>query len=139
MEFTQTTRGITHRFPNLRTLLAWASPARSGDDLANIAAPSAEMRAIAQMALAELPLYLFAEELVIPYEADAVTRLIIDTWDQTAFAPIAGLTVGEFRDWLLSPAATTERLAALAPGLMPEMVAAVSKLMRLQDLIAVAR
>ena len=139
MEFTQTVRGITHRFADLKTLLAWASPARSGDDLANIAAPSAEMRAIAQMALAEVPLRLFAEELVIPYEADAVTRLIVDTWDQTAFAPIAGLTVGEFRDWLLSPAATTERLAALAPGLMPEMAAAVSKLMRLQDLIAVAR
>jgi len=138
MEFTQTVRGITHRFADLKTLLAWASPARSGDDLASIAAPSAEMRAIAQMGLAELPLRLFAEELVIPYEDDAVTRLIVDTWDQTAFAPVSGLTVGEFRDWLLSPQATTERLAALAPGLMPEMAAAISKLMRLQDLIAVA-
>jgi ethanolamine ammonia-lyase large subunit len=139
MEFSQTVRGVTHRFEDLRKLLAWASPARAGDELAGVAAPSAEMRAVAQMALAEVPLRVFAEEMVVPYEEDAVTRLIVDTWDEAAFAPIAGLTVGEFRDWLLSEEATSERLAALAAGLMPEMVAAVSKLMRVQDLIAVAR
>jgi len=143
MGFSQTVRGVTHRFEDLRKLLAWATPARSGDELAGVAAPSAEMRAIAQMTLAELPLRVFAEELVMPYETDAVTRLIVDAWaseaGQAAFAMVNGLTVGEFRDWLLSEEATGERLAALAAGLMPEMVAAVSKLMRVQDLIAVAR
>ena len=143
MEYSQTIRGVKHWFRDLKMLLAWASPGRSGDELAGVAAPSAEMRVVAQMVLAEVPLRAFAEDLVVPYGADAVTRLIVDGWaseaGQEAFAVVAGLTVGEFRDWLLSDAATSERLAALAPGLMPEMVAAVSKLMRAQDLIAVAR
>ncbi len=143
MGYSLTIRGVTHRFEDLKRLLAWATPARSGDELAGVAAPSAEMRVVAQMTLAEVPLRRFAEELVVPYEADAVSRLIVDGWaseaGQAAFAVVSGLTVGEFRDWLLSDAATGERLAALAPGLMPEMVAAVSKLMRVQDLIAVAR
>jgi ethanolamine ammonia-lyase large subunit len=143
MGYGLTVRGVVHGFRDLKQLLAWASPARSGDELAGVAAPSAEMRAVAQMALAEVPLRAFAEELVVPYEADAVSRLIVDGWRgneaQAAFAVVDGLTVGEFRDWLLSDAATGERLAALAVGLMPEMVAAVSKLMRVQDLIAVAR
>ena len=91
------------------------------------------------MTLADVPLATFLEDLVIPYEQDSVTRLILDSHNKEAFAPIAALTVGELRDWLLSDAATPERLAALAPGLMPEMAAAVSKLMRAQDLIAVAR
>jgi ethanolamine ammonia-lyase large subunit len=139
MAYRITVRGVTHQFQDLRTLLAKASPPRSGDELAGIAADSAEQRAIAQMTLADVPLSAFQNEAVIPYENDDVTRLIIDTQDKSALAPVAALTVGEFRDWLLSDAATGERIAALAPGLMPEMVAAVSKLMRIQDLIAVAR
>ncbi len=122
---------------DLRTLLAKASPARSGDELAGLAAASAEERVRAQMKLADVPLKAFLLEPVIPYEKDEVTRLICDSHDATAFAPVAHLTVGEFRDWLLSEQATSERLCALAPGLIPEMVAAVSKIMRLQDLVSV--
>jgi ethanolamine ammonia-lyase large subunit len=123
---------------SLRELMAKASPARSGDELAGIAAASAEERARAQMALADIPLKAFLAEPLIPYETDEVTRLICDSHDDAAFAPIAHLTTGEFRDWLLSEDATTERLAALAPGLTPEMAAAVSKIMRLQDLVSAA-
>jgi ethanolamine ammonia-lyase large subunit len=139
MPYGHTVRGVTHTFADLRTLLAKATPLRSGDQLASIAAASAEERAIAQMTLADLPLNTFLNDLVVPYETDEVTRLIVDTHDKAAFAPIASLTVGEFRDWLLSDNATAETLAALAPGLMPEMAAAVSKIMRAQDLIYVAR
>ncbi len=131
--------GVTHTFADLKTLLACASPHRSGDELAGVASASAQQRVLARMALAELPLVTFQEELVIPYEADDVTRLIVDGQQKSALAPVAGLTVGEFRDWLLSDGATGEVIASLAPGLMPEMVAAVSKLMRVQDLIAVGR
>lgn len=120
-------------------MLAKASPARSGDALAGIAAASAAERVAAQMALAEIPLRHFLDEAVIPYEADEVTRLIVDTHDAAAFAPVSHLTVGDFRDWLLGDAADDAALAALAPGLTPEMAAAVSKLMRVQDLILVAQ
>ena len=120
----------------LRELLAKASPARSGDDLAGLAAGSAEERVRAQMKLADVPLTAFLREPVIPYEEDEVTRLICDSHDAAAFAPVAHLTVGEFRDWLLSEQATTECLCALAPGVIPEMAAAVSKIMRLQDLVS---
>jgi ethanolamine ammonia-lyase large subunit len=126
-------------FNDLRTLLARASPERSGDRLAGVAAASARERVAAQMALAEVPLTRFLQEAVVPYEEDEVTRLILDGHDAAAFAPVRHLTVGGFRDWLLSDEATTESLAALAPGLTPEMVAGVSKLMRHQDLILVAR
>jgi ethanolamine ammonia-lyase large subunit len=143
MPFSHTVRGVKHSFADLRTLLAKASPLRSGDQLAGIAASTAEERAIAQMTLSELPLRTFLNEAVVPYEADDVTRLIVDTHDKAAFAPVANLTVGAFRDWLLSDEGTTEtnqaRLTNLAPGLTPEMAAAVSKLMRVQDLIYVAR
>jgi ethanolamine ammonia-lyase large subunit len=139
MPYRLTIRGATHTFPDLRTLLAKATPLRSGDQLAGLAAESAEARAIAQMALAEVPLTAFLNEAVVPYETDEVTRLIIDSHHTEAFAPIAGLTIGEFRDWLLSDNATRDTLTALAPGLTPEMAAAVSKLMRVQDLIAVAK
>ena len=128
----------THEFANLRTLLARATPLRSGDELAGIAATSAEERVAAQIALADVPLAQFLEEPVIPYESDEVTRLIFDDFDHAAFAPIEGLTVGAFREWLLSESTSLADLTALAPGLMPEMVAAVSKIMRLQDLVAVA-
>lgn len=127
-----------HRFADLRSLLACASPPRSGDELAGLAADSAQQRVAAREVLAALPLKHFLQEAVVPYEADEITRLIVDSHDASAFAPVAHLTVGGFRDWLLSDAADTATLRALAPGLMPEMVAAVSKLMRNQDLILVA-
>jgi ethanolamine ammonia-lyase large subunit len=130
---------ITYTFAGLADLLAKASPYRSGDALAGIAATSSEERAAAQMTLADLPLRSFLEEPVIPYESDEVTRLIVDSHKPAAFAPLSSLTVGDFRNWLLSPAATNETLTALAPGLTPEMAAGVSKLMRTQDLILVAR
>ncbi len=123
---------------NLKGLLAKASPLRSGDQLAGVAAATAEERVRAQMKLADLPLGAFLDEPLIPYEQDEVTRLICDSHDAAAFAPVAHLTVGEFRDWLLSEQASANRLTALAPGLTPEMVAAVCKLMRLQDLVSVA-
>jgi ethanolamine ammonia-lyase large subunit len=138
MEYGHTFGGIRHRFTTLSELMARATPFRSGDALAGIAAQSAEERVAAQYALADLPLKHFLETLLIPYETDEVTRLIVDTRDPVAFAPVESLTVGEFRDWLLSEDASSERIAALSPGLTPEMVAAVSKLMRIQDLILVA-
>jgi len=128
----------SHSFGNLCELLAKATPHRSGDVLAGVAAESDRERVAAQLALAEVPLTAFLAEPIIPYESDEVTRLIVDTHDAAAFAAVAGLTVGEFRDWLLRYETTTETLTALAPGLTPEMVAAVSKLMRNQDLILVA-
>ena len=134
-----TTLGSTrHCFPDLPTLLARATPARSGDALAGRAAATAEERVAAQMALADLPLRRLLDDPVVPYETDEVTRLICDTHDAAAFAPVSHLTVGGLRDWLLSDAATAEALAALAPGLTPEMAAAVSKLCRLQDLMLVS-
>jgi ethanolamine ammonia-lyase large subunit len=137
MHYGHTIGGIRHSFASLGDLMARATPFRSGDALAGIAATSAEERIAAQYALADLPLKHFLEEHLIPYESDEVTRLIVDSHDAASFAPIASLTVGEFRDWLLSDDATGERLTALAPGLTPEMAAAVSKLMRIQDLILV--
>jgi ethanolamine ammonia-lyase large subunit len=139
MVFSHLVAGTCWRFGSLRELLAKASPLRSGDLLAGIGAASATERVAAQCALAEVPLRQFLSESVVPYELDDVTRLCLDTHDAAAFAAIAHLTVGDFRDWLLSPATDTHALAALAPGLLPEMVAAVSKLMRLQDLVLVAR
>jgi ethanolamine ammonia-lyase large subunit len=134
-----TVGGTRYVFDDLRTLLARAGPRRSGDELAGVAAATAQERVAAQMALAELPLSTFLNEAVVPYEDDEVTRLIIDTHDAQAFAPVRPLTVGDFRNWLLGDAADTAALSALAPGLTPEMVAAVSKLMRVQDLVLVAR
>ena len=138
MTFAHTIGSKRYVFDSLRTLLAKATPLRSGDVLAGLAAESAEERVAAQFALADVPLALFLSEAVVPYEQDEVTRLIVDTHDAAAFAPVRSLTVGELRDWLLSDDATEERLAALAPGLTPEMAAAVSKLMRVQDLITAA-
>jgi len=126
------------RFASLAQLMARASPLRSGDELAGLAASSAQERVAACRALAEVPLAQFLAEPLVPYERDEVTRLILDTHDAAAFAPVSALTVGEFRDWLLGPLADTATLTALARGLTPEMVAAVSKLMRNQDLILVA-
>ena len=128
-----------YAFGSLRELMAKATPLRSGDVLARVAAESAEERVAAQCALADVALTRFLEEQVVPYEKDEVTRLIADTHNLAAFAPVRSLTVGELRNWLLSDDATPGRLAELGPGLTPEMAAAVSKLMRVQDLIAAAR
>lgn len=138
MPYQHAVRQHTYQFADLKTLLAKATPFRSGDALAGLVADSAEERVAAQMALADLPLTSFLTETVIPYETDEVTRLIIDTHDTSAFAPIRHLTVGEFRNYLLAYSTTTETLRQLAPGLTPEMVAAVTKLMRVQDLITVS-
>ncbi|MBV9264555.1 MAG: ethanolamine ammonia-lyase subunit EutB [Acidobacteriaceae bacterium] len=131
-------RKTVYAFPDLKTLFARATPARSGDELAGISAQSPEERVAAQMCLAELPLTKFLAEPLIPYEQDEVTRLILDEHDACAFEPVSAMSVGEFRDWLLSDAASSSVLESLAPGITPEMAAAVSKIMRLQDLIAVA-
>jgi ethanolamine ammonia-lyase large subunit len=139
MAYSITIAGRTHTFPDLKTLLAKATPARSGDALAGLAAENEEERALARMALADVPLARFLEEMLIPYEDDEITRLIVDTLDRAAFSAIAGLTVGAFREWLLDPATDSETLAAAAPGITPEMAAAVSKLMRNQDLILAAQ
>ncbi len=129
----------SYLFSDLKELMAKATPPRTGDRLAGLAAETMEEMMAARMALADLPLRTFLHEALIPYEIDEVTRLIIDGHDAAAFAPVAALTVGAFRDWLCSEAATSEVLAKLAPGVTPEMAAAVSKLMRNQDLILVAR
>jgi ethanolamine ammonia-lyase large subunit len=139
MGYRHTIRGVNYTFEDLRMLLGRASPPRSGDELAGIAASSAAERVAAQIALANLPLAEFLTEQVIPYEQDEVTRLIVDSHDRTGFESLASLTVGEFRDWLLTGETTGEVLASLAEAFTPEMVAAVSKLMRLQDLVLVAR
>ena len=139
MPYRQTIRGSTYLFEDLKTLMAKATPARSGDTLAGVAAGSEHERVIAKMTLAEVPLEQFLREPLVPYEDDEVSRLILDTHSREAFAEIANLTVGEFRDWLLSDDATTETLTRIAPGITPEMAAAVSKLMRNQDLILAAK
>jgi len=134
-----TINSVTYCFDGPKELLAKATAARSGDELAGVAAKSAVERVAARIVLADLPLEVFIEEPLIPYAEDEVTRLIFDRHDANAFASVSHLTVGGFRDWLLSEHATAETLHKVAPGLMPEMVAAVSKLMRVQDLVAVAR
>jgi ethanolamine ammonia-lyase large subunit len=139
MVYRHTINATSYAFDNLRDLLAKATPPRSGDRLAGIAADSAERTIAARIALAEIPLKQFLHETVIPYEDDEITRLIIDTHDASAFAAISSLTVGSFRDWLLSDAASGEALRKLSRGITPEMAAAVSKLMRNQDLILVAK
>jgi len=138
-KYTYTLGVRTWHFKDLADLLAKATPARSGDRLAGVIAESSEERVVAQMRLAELPLREFLSEVLVPYEQDEVTRLILDTHDSDAFAPVAHLTVGDFRNWLLSDHATTGALAKLRNGLTPEMAAAVSKIMRNQDLILVAK
>jgi ethanolamine ammonia-lyase large subunit len=129
----------SYAFDSLRDLLAKATPPRSGDRLAGIAADTAEQMIAARMALADVPLKQFLNETVVPYEDDEVTRLIVDSHDVAAFATITSLTVGAFRDWLLSDTATSATLAQVARAVTPEMAAAVSKLMRNQDLILVAK
>ena len=139
MAFRYAHGGEVWQFDDLKTLLAKASPQRAGDTLAGVGAGSEIERAAARYALAETPLKHFLNEAVIPYEADEVTRLIVDTHDARAFAPVAHLTVGDLREWLLDDEHDSAAFTALAPGLTPEMVAAVSKLMRNQDLILAAR
>ena len=139
MAYRRAIDGTTYVFDGLRDLLAKATPPRSGDRLAGVAAESAEQMIAARMALADVPLKQFLHEAVIPYEDDEITRLILDSHDVSAFASVSSLTVGGFRDWLLSDAATGEALGKLSRGVTPEMAAAVSKLMRNQDLILVAK
>ncbi|RPD42116.1 ethanolamine ammonia-lyase subunit EutB [Chitinophaga barathri] len=139
MSWRHTIHHRSYHFSDLKTLLAKASPHRSGDALAGLSADTYEERVAAQMTLADLPLKTFLQQAVIPYEQDEITRLIMDTHDATAFAPIASLTVGGLRDWLLSDLADTATLRQTAAGITPEMAAAVSKLMRNQDLISAAR
>ena len=129
----------TYQFTDLKDLMAKATPARSGDYLAGVAAESAEQRTVAQMLLADVPLKTFLQELLVPYEEDEISRLIIDEHHNEAFALISHLTVGEFRNWLLSDAVTSDVLAQVKAGITPEMAAAVSKIMRNQDLILVAK
>jgi ethanolamine ammonia-lyase large subunit len=131
--------GQSYAFADLRELMGKATPPRSGDRLAGLAADTMQEMMAARFALADLPLATFLNEALVPYEADEVTRLILDTHDAAAFHPVRSLTVGAFRDWLCGEAATPAALSALAPGITPEMAAAVSKLMRNQDLILVAR
>jgi ethanolamine ammonia-lyase large subunit len=138
MAFSTTIRNTTFRFEDLRTLMAKATPERSGDQLAGIAADGPVERLAAQMALADVPLRAFLAEELIPSDSDEVSALIAAQHDPLSFAPIASLTVGEFREWLLNSSIGHSELEALTFGLTPEMVAAVSKIMRLQDLIAVA-
>jgi ethanolamine ammonia-lyase large subunit len=139
MVYRHTIDATSYVFESLRDLLAKATPPRSGDRLAGVAADSAQQMIAARIALSDVPLQQFLHETVIPYEDDEITRLIIDSHDAAAFAGVASLTVGAFRDWLLSDAATTEVLKKLSRGITPEMAAAVSKLMRNQDLILVAK
>ena len=139
MTYSYAISGHRFVFETLRVLMAKATPARSGDYLAGVAAADDEERVAAQMALADVPLKVFLAEHLVPYETDEVTRLIIDDHDAKAFAPVSHLTVGAFRDWLLSDEASERSLAALAPGLTPEMVAAVSKICRVQDLVLIAQ
>jgi ethanolamine ammonia-lyase large subunit len=139
MSYNETIGHRMYRFDDLKTLLARATPQRSGDQLAGVAAATEEERVAAKMALAQLPLRTFLNECVIPYESDEVTRLIIDEHSAQAFAEISHLTVGDFRNWLLADTTDTAALVRIAPGLTPEMVAAVSKLMRNQDLILAAK
>ena len=139
MVYRHTIDATSYAFEDLRDLLAKATPPRSGDRLAGIAADSAEQMIAARIALADVPLKQFLHETVIAYEDDEITRLIVDTHDAPAFAAISSLTVGSFRDWLLSEAATGEVLRKLSRGITAEMAAAVSKLMRNQDLILVAK
>ncbi len=139
MSYQYTAGAHTYQFADLKCVLAKATPARSGDYLAGVAAETYAERMAARMCLATIPLKRFLEELIIPYETDEVTRLIVDTHDKQAFAEISHLTVGDFRDWLLSDIADSATLKCVALGITPEMAAAVSKLMRNQDLILVAK
>ena len=137
--FSHTIDSHVYQFASLKELLAKATPLRSGDVLAGVSASNARERVAAQLALADVPLSLFLSEALVPYEEDEVTRLIIDSHERAAFAPIAHFCVGDFRDWLLDDATDTPTLARVAAGITPEMAAAVSKIMRLQDLVLVAR
>lgn len=139
MGFQYSLGGERYVFDDLKALMAAASPLRSGDELAGLSATSDAQRIAARYALADVPLDLFVRTELIPYEADDVTRLIMDTHDTAAFAPFASMTVGDLRDWLLSHEATPAALTAAAPGFTPEMAAAVSKIMRNQDLMSAAR
>jgi len=133
--YSSTLGNITYQFKDLKTLMAKATPFRSGDELAEVTADNYRERVAAQVALANLPLAVFLNELVIPYETDDVSRLIIDNHDKIAFSTVSGFTIGSFRDWLLLEETDNFTISKIRKGLTPEMIAAVSKIMRNQDLI----
>lgn len=139
MEYKIILGDFTYRFDSLRDLMAKATPRRSGDELAGIAAHTMEERVAAQMCLADVPLSQFLEEPLVPYESDEITRLIIDTHDKEAFRIISHLTIGEFRNWILNDHTTTAALSYVAPAITPEIAAAVSKIMRNQDLMLASK
>jgi ethanolamine ammonia-lyase large subunit len=138
MKYNHVIGGITYSFPDLKTVLAKATPEKSGDVLAGLAADNEKERMAARLVLADIPLNTFLSELVIPYEQDAITRLIMDSWDEEAFSPLSHMTVGQLRDWLLDYQTDGEQILEISPGLTPEMAAAVSKIMSNQDLILAA-
>jgi ethanolamine ammonia-lyase large subunit len=138
MAFTHTTRGERFVFGDLRELLARANEPKSGDELAGIAARSERERAAAKFALADVPLSAIVASPVIDPDTDDVSRLILESHDRTAFTPIASLTVGEFREFLLDAATTGETLAGLKWTITPEVAAAVAKLMGNKELVYVA-
>jgi ethanolamine ammonia-lyase large subunit len=139
MSYQHTVAAQLFRFNNLAMLMAKASPARSGDVLAGICATNETERMAAKMCLADLPLKVFLQDLLIPYEKDEVSRLIMDSHSLAAFMPISHLSVGDFRNWLLLDSTNAQTLAQVCQGITPEMAAAVCKLMCNQDLIKVAK
>ncbi len=138
MAFTHTTRGERFAFADLRELLAKANERKSGDELAGIAACSERERAAAKFALADVPLAVIVANPVVDPNADDVTHLILESHDQRAFASLASLTVGEFREFLLDDATTPDTLHALHNAITPEIAAAVTKIMGNKDLVYVA-
>ena len=138
MVYQHSVGNFNYSFPDLKTVLAKATPEKSGDQMAGLAAQSEQERIAAKLVLADIPLKQFLQEEIIPSESDAVSQLIQDSFDAQAFQPISHLTVGEFRNWLLDYQTDGEKIAQISPGLTPEMIAAVSKIMANQDLILAA-
>ncbi|MGA3104835.1 MAG: ethanolamine ammonia-lyase subunit EutB [Terriglobales bacterium] len=125
-------------FPDLRTLFAKANEEKSGDHLAGIAARSDRERVAAKRKLADLPLQEIVNRPLIDPDDDDVTRLILDTYDRQAFHSIASMTVGEFREFLLDDATAESQLRPIQNAIIPEIAAAVAKLMSNKDLVLAA-
>ncbi len=135
MKLSATIRGSTWSFGSVREVLAKANPPKSGDDLAGVSARDPVERVAARAVLSQLTLAELREHPVVPYEIDALTRLVEDSLDGSAFAAVKHLSVGQFREWLLDNRTTGERIRSVSPGLTPEMAAAVCKLMSNLDLL----
>jgi ethanolamine ammonia-lyase large subunit len=136
MGYQATIRGETFHFADLREVFARANEEKSGDQLAGIAARSERERIAAKLALADLPLHEIVNHPLIDPDQDDVSRLLLDTLDQQGFARLRALTVGELREVLLEKSA--EELRSLQGSLLPEVVAAVAKLMSNKELVLVA-